>query len=234
MVRALGAIALERKQNFEHGMAARFDLWGGRSPLEPFILKCLKEKALSPSSTILSLFGTNSVTMSPFAIAEAFNCSVRSLDTCYWTYDYNLAQANIKGDKRLRFQFIPNISRDDDAWQYLPQRHFDTVIGCIPTDCVAKLKKSLPKLSEKMKPGGRVIILGKSDGNTNAALDSFKANFNGYGSVDTQDVTNPVNSLLMAAVTQMERTPELQALQHEYQTWLQEKCKWYILSIEMK
>jgi len=232
MVRVLGEIALEGKQKFEHDMAARFDLWGGRSPLEQFLLKCLQEKEVSSSSTILSLFCNNSATVSPFAIAEAFGCSVRNLDTCYWTYDYNLAQANAKGDKRLRFHYIPGW-KNDSAWQYLPQRHFDMAVDCIVSNCVEKLENAVPKLSEKLKPGGQIVILGRLCGNGDASLDSFKSKVNGNGSVDAQDVTNPVNSLLMAAITQMDRTPELQPLQHEYQAYLQEECKWYVISIEV-
>lgn len=49
-------------------------------------------------------------------------------------YDYNLAQANAKGDKRLRFQYVPAIRRNTEMWIYVPNRHFDMIIACMLGD----------------------------------------------------------------------------------------------------
>jgi len=237
LVSALSEISIEGKERFERDMAVRQKLWDARSPFEPFLLKCLKEKTtLDPSRAVLGLFFNDSAAVSAFAIAEAFNCSVRNVDVCLRNYDYNLAQANAIGDQRLRFRLVPGVAiGDGDHWQCVSRQRFDVVVACLLADSVPDFNGALKMLADKLKPGGRILLLERSSQSVDKFLESYEAKSNGFnGRVETQDVTSEVKAILNNAVTQMKQVTELQGLRQEYETWSKASADWLVVSIQFQ
>jgi SAM-dependent methyltransferase len=229
LIHELDVASLDEKMNLEKDMAARKALWKARSPFESLFLKFLKDKVhLTVDHGILSMCLDTSAAVSPFKIAEEFGCAVVNLDTNRYMYDYNLAIANARGDKRLRFHWIADI--DQHEW-HLPKQCFDLVVACNLSSHVTNFERALKNLQAVLVPGGKIVLMEKARGSC-GIIDHAKSN--GFSStVALEDITNDVKVVLKEAVSGIDHTTELQSLRHKYESWLKAaegSVKWYLLT----
>jgi len=219
---------IERKRMAED-MAARKTIWNARSAFEPLFLKFLKDQMnLTVDHGILNVCLDSAAAVSPFAIAEEFGCAVVNLDTSVYMYDYNLALANAAADKRVRFHWIPDA--DQHEW-HMPKSCFDLVVACHLGTHVVNYERTLKNLQSVLVPGGKIVLMEKCLG-TNGIVEH--ARHNGFSStVALEDISSDVKLILKQAISDINKTPELEGLRQKYESWLKQgdgSVKWYLLT----
>jgi len=153
---------------------------------------------------------------------------VINLDNNFYMYDYNLASANAAADKRLRFHWIADA--DQKEW-HLPKKCFDLVLACHLSSHVTDFERALKTLQSVLVPGGKIVLMEKTFG-TNAIVDHAKQN--GFSTTSVlEDISNEVKTILNQAISDIDKTPELQPLRQKYESWLKAgdgSVKWYLLT----